>query len=81
MKRLKHKWDMDLTLEYCIPDAANCVFCGINSGMVWISMHIKKCQSLLKLEGSARLKAEIRYYNKFKPCLTEDEFLIKSIIE
>lgn len=79
MKQLKHKWSYFADECDYIPYDSNCLICGINSLKVWDKMTLEKKVYLADL--SERIQQEIDYYNEFSPCLTEEEYIIKGILE
>lgn len=83
MKRLNHLFKLtsfDIEREGYIPSGASCIYCGIT--ILEIFWKIPEYErSTITNYGKIRIDKEYVLYNKYMPCLTEDEFIIKNIIE
>lgn len=78
MIRLNHNWN-EMINNQLISELAVCKFCDRIFYTIWVDM--KHSIIIFSNEVDERNKQEIDYANSNFPCLTEDEYLIKGIIE
>lgn len=88
MKRLEHLFEanlFDIKLNGFTPSHAKCKYCGIVCYDIYKKIPTDIQCMLRQLPGSRpsedRLKLDSELYNKYSPCITEDEYIIKNIIE
>lgn len=87
MKYINHLFeirDFNIDKRGYIPSGACCKYCGVNIYDVFtkLPVHIKKLyENFDKLDKVERVVQENKLINEHQVCITEDEFIIKNIIE
>ena len=85
MTRLNHQFELDKfnynnNWKYFIPSDAYCKYCGITCMQAFDKLPYMMRNNINSISHE-RLILELKYYNEYSPCLTEEEYLIKQIIE
>lgn len=83
MKQLKHKFNVINTNHFVDIDN-ECIYCGKSGQILYIiSMKNSGGNSFTEIKHSNNrsIDADAAIYDKYCPCLTEEEYIIKTIIE
>lgn len=88
---MKHKFlhdDYDNWINTLIPRDTisyntQCIYCNKIAGFLFksLSVDLKNAYVILKYNGTSKIIDCINFYNEHAPCLTDDEYIIKTIIE
>lgn len=86
IKILNHKFIYPSVQDYIIENSdtslANldrCIYCS--SSYVEMTLNIDNRIIIESLVNSINVKEQLEILNKYHPCITEDEWIIKNIIE
>lgn len=86
MKRLKHEflsYNKTKTIlgKYLSVDDV-CKFCGKSAQQLFVEAdHREEYPFYISENGSYKIEEQLIFYNLYSPCLTEEEYIIKTIIE
>jgi len=83
MKRLNHLFKFGGRSDWrdFVPCNAICKYCGLLGQDCFDKLPNNIRNSFYGIFSEKRLKTELKAYNEYFPCLTEEEYIIKTIIE